>query len=713
MAIESPFVWGKSGTKLTPEELEKRREVEEALLAKGVDTSPVGDWTQGLARVANAAAGSFRRGRLERAGEDIADTNKGLIANLLSGNLSSTASPAIPTTSATSPAPSAGDPSYRDAIASIESAGSGDYSAVGPTHPKMGQALGRYQIMEANLAPWGQEALGRPVSKEEFLSNPQIQDALFDAKFGSYVSKFGPEGAAQAWFAGPGGVGKTERKDVLGTDVNSYGKKFLSALGGSQAPVQVASLDPSAGMGGAVANSPSMIPAPGATPYNGPGARTGEPMLVYDDQGMRLEPQQQGVGVGGVPAGSGGQPVLDVTQMPQLSSAAGLSFQGAPQQANPVAQALIQSGQGQLSPQGMAAHDKALGGILAPTGAPQPSGAALGGYFPPAPDANRPEFAPQSQGINPAIIEALTSPQATPQTQRMAALLLEQQQKANDPANQLDMRYKQAQIDALTNKAPEAPKIETLYDENGNEYKARWNPTTQQYDRLGGSKTGLLTPEELQQKKDLAAAGATNVTVGGEPADGALRKKLDEKTGELWSSYQSTGATSASMAQDFQVLDELMKTAPQGPIQGRLAEMFPGISSSGAAFQSIVKRIAPTLRAPGSGATSDIEYDGMLKSLPALTNKPEANQIIGGIMKAKAQINIERSGVIDAYGRGEITAGEARTQIAEIDKRSIMTPEMKQLIGAGSGQDDGGLVPEGVDPGDWKFMTPEERKLFQ
>ena len=127
--------------------------------------------------------------------------------------------------------PAAGGSKYRDAISSIESGGR--YDAVGPTNAKLGRALGKYQIMEANIGPWSREALGREVTADEFLANPGVQDAIFDHKFGGYVSQFGEEGAAQAWFAGPGGVGKTDRKDVLGTDVGSYGERFMGALGGS------------------------------------------------------------------------------------------------------------------------------------------------------------------------------------------------------------------------------------------------------------------------------------------------------------------------------------------------------------------------------------------------------------------------------------------------------------------------------------------------
>tara|TARA_R110000851_G_scaffold308778_1_gene467901 strand:+ start:32540 stop:35191 length:2652 start_codon:yes stop_codon:yes gene_type:complete len=121
---------------------------------------------------------------------------------------------------------------YRDGIASIESKGSGNYRAVGPTNKKLGRALGRYQIMEANIGPWSKAALGRSVSAEEFLASDGIQDAIFDHRFGGYVGKYGEEGAAQAWFAGEGGVGKLGRKDVLGTSVGVYGDKFKAALAG-------------------------------------------------------------------------------------------------------------------------------------------------------------------------------------------------------------------------------------------------------------------------------------------------------------------------------------------------------------------------------------------------------------------------------------------------------------------------------------------------
>lgn len=119
---------------------------------------------------------------------------------------------------------------YADAIAGIES--SGRYDLVGPTHPKYGRALGKYQVMESNLPQWSQKYLGRQITPEEFLSSREAQDAIFQGEFGRLAAKHGPEGAARAWFAGEGGMHDDSRKDSLGTSVADYARKFNAAYGG-------------------------------------------------------------------------------------------------------------------------------------------------------------------------------------------------------------------------------------------------------------------------------------------------------------------------------------------------------------------------------------------------------------------------------------------------------------------------------------------------
>jgi hypothetical protein len=116
-----------------------------------------------------------------------------------------------------------------------------------------------------------------------------------------------------------------------------------------------------------------------------------------------------------------------------------------------------------------------------------------------------------------------------------------------------------------------------------------------------------------------------------------------------------------------------------------LAQAFPGFSSAGAAYQSIVSRVAPTLRAPGSGSTSDVEYNGFLNSLPKLQNLPEGNAVISAMLQRKAQINIQRGDIVNAYANGEISAVEARKQLGELNRKSILDPQIKALIAATGG----------------------------
>ncbi len=130
----------------------------------------------------------------------------------------------------------AGDPAA--AISSIESGGR--YDALGPVTKTGDRAYGKYQVMGANIGPWTKEALGREMTPQEFAASPEAQDAVFKAKFGQYSQKYGPEGAARAWFAGEGGMNDLGRKDQLGTTVGDYGARFAQAAGlpSNAAPAQ-------------------------------------------------------------------------------------------------------------------------------------------------------------------------------------------------------------------------------------------------------------------------------------------------------------------------------------------------------------------------------------------------------------------------------------------------------------------------------------------
>jgi hypothetical protein len=248
----------------SPESLARRRELAEAILQRSAGSAPsnVGEGLSAIGQALGARIALNRVGKAEAAGRSKALES---FNSIFGGGA----------TPATAPTPG-GNSSYRDAIAKIESGGR--YDAVGPTHPKMGRALGKYQVMEANVGPWSRQVLGREVSADEFLRTPELQDAIFDGIFNGYVEKFGPEGAAQAWFGGPGGVGKTGRKDSLGTSIGKYGQMFMSQIGG-RTPQPIA--DP------AMLDARRAPPSTGASPAEFMDTRPGQVGTGVDPQSFR------------------------------------------------------------------------------------------------------------------------------------------------------------------------------------------------------------------------------------------------------------------------------------------------------------------------------------------------------------------------------------------------------------------------------------------
>ncbi len=118
---------------------------------------------------------------------------------------------------------------HREAISAIESGGK--YTTVGPKTKSGDRALGKYQVMGANLPTWSKEALGRVVTPKEFLANPELQDKVFDHKFGQYLRETNPADAASLWFTGKPLAQGAAKRDQLGTSGQGYVNQYLAGLG--------------------------------------------------------------------------------------------------------------------------------------------------------------------------------------------------------------------------------------------------------------------------------------------------------------------------------------------------------------------------------------------------------------------------------------------------------------------------------------------------
>ncbi len=81
----------------------------------------------------------------------------------------------------------------------------GNYGAIGqPT--RYGTAYGKYQVLDSNIPSWTKAYYGRSLTPIQFLNNRAAQDAVARGKLKSYFNKYGPRGAAAAWYGGEGSV---------------------------------------------------------------------------------------------------------------------------------------------------------------------------------------------------------------------------------------------------------------------------------------------------------------------------------------------------------------------------------------------------------------------------------------------------------------------------------------------------------------------------
>ena len=223
-------------------------------------------------------------------------------------------------------------------------------------------------------------------------------------------------------------------------------------------------------------------------------------------------------------------------------------------------------------------------------------------------------------------------------------------------------------------------------------------------------KAGRIT--QAVYDAEVAAIGSPLVSMGNTDVD-ELRKKLSGAEGDIWAGYLKAGGAAVPLMADIAALRELSTIAPSGPLQGRLAERFRGFNTAADAFMSIINRVAPSLRVEGSGSTSDIEVEMMKQSLGSLVNNPMANALIYQAFDQKLKLNIEQASIIRSYQNNDYTEREARQKLTELEQRSIMSPELRDMINGIKPQETAQDIPEGVPAGFrpiWHLLTDEEKQ---
>jgi hypothetical protein len=213
-------------------------------------------WTQGLADVLRSGIGGYLSHEADlRQQQGLAAgaaQSTPLIAALLGmGGQQQGGQAPTPGGGAPANGPTPTDPlsAASASIAKLESGG--NYGAIGPATSSGDHAYGKYQVMGANIPSWTQSALGQAMTPEQFLNNPQAQEATFKHQFGSYLDKTGNVAdAASMWFTGRPLSQGANASDVNGMTGARYAQMVAAGQPQQQgAPEQTGAISAPSGNG--------------------------------------------------------------------------------------------------------------------------------------------------------------------------------------------------------------------------------------------------------------------------------------------------------------------------------------------------------------------------------------------------------------------------------------------------------------------------------
>lgn len=267
------FTWGSGGNKLTAND--RRRRLAEALLKSGSDTSPVGHWTQGLARVAQALVGGWDMNQADKsdaAGIAALATEPALNPSIPSAAPAASAAPSMAGGGETrAMAMPAVAPDLKDGIAQTA-------SALGISPIDLATAIsyetgGTFDPTKAGpRTQWGQHRgliqFGEPQAREHGVdwSNPVASQLGPNGAVASYLKAAGVKpgmGMMDIYSAiNAGGVGRYGASDANnGGAPGTVSDKVNNQMAGHRAKAMALFGDPNA-------------PAPGASPV---AMESGEP----------------------------------------------------------------------------------------------------------------------------------------------------------------------------------------------------------------------------------------------------------------------------------------------------------------------------------------------------------------------------------------------------------------------------------------------------
>lgn len=182
-------------------------------------------------------------------------------------------------------------------------------------------------------------------------------------------------------------------------------------------------------------------------------------------------------------------------------------------------------------------------------------------------------------------------------------------------------------------------------------------------------------PGLMQLAIELKKAGSTNISID-QKGEAKFDEEFGKKQADRWNKYIESADSAERKLVDIGTLRQISQRMGSqgsaadvkeaiGPFAEALGVNIEGLSDI-QAYSSIIQRLAPQQRAPGSGSTSDIEFKGFLRSMPMLSQHPAAREVTLNTMEALARDEVSRGEIATKLATGEIKRGEAEKMMRSL-----------------------------------------------
>lgn len=318
---------------------------------------------------------------------------------------------------------------------------------------------------------------------------------------------------------------------------------------------------------------------------------------------------------------------------------------------------------------------------------------------------NNPQAIP-APGIDmQAIANVLTNPFSSPEQRSFAQMLLEQEMQSRDPMRQMQLEKGRLELDAMRN--PVLKPTDTQRNLEWRAQQAGLQPGTPEY------------ADFMARGGQLPQQTTVNNVIGGEQLTPG-QKKIDESFADTYLQWMGGGwADSAKQIEQLtESLDIIERAAKDGSnISGAIgalpSSVQPFVNPQGTiAREGVEEVVQRSLREILGAQFTEKEGERLIARaynpmLPAAENAKRVRRLLGQV-QGMAQSRQEMVDYFDENGTLRGFKGK-RPNASQVDALAAEWAREDSRAGREMEPE----VPDGVDPSDWEFMTPDDRRLWQ